>query len=143
MRRYFSLLVVLWRPGFSAKETAEQNSKSQESSFTLFLLVISVLLCHKYHFRQTCHHYSSAQPCVACTCILLAVFCYQILSLCSEMSKIHLMEGSDRWNNIFYFNLIWNFLMNVLHTYTYIHILYWCSLSGLFSSIEKKKNTNI
>ena len=29
-----------------------------------------------------------------------------------------------------------------VHTYI-VHILYWCSLNGLFSSIEKKKNTNI
>ena len=57
--------------------------------------------------------------CVARTCILLAVFCYQILSLSSEMSKIHLMEGRDRWNNIFYFNLIWNFLMNVKRNVSY------------------------
>ena len=49
-----------WRPCCTAKDTAEQNSKFQETSFTLFLLFISVLLYYKSHFRQTYHLYSSA-----------------------------------------------------------------------------------
>ena len=43
----------------------------------LFLLFIFVLLYYKSHFRQTCHLYSG------------------------EMSKRHLVEDSDRSNNIF------------------------------------------
>ena len=64
-------------------------------------LFISVLLCYKSNFRQTFHLYSRAPPCFARTRILLAVFCNQILTESGEMSKRHLMEGSDWWNNKF------------------------------------------
>ena len=70
----FFLLAFSWRPCCNAKETAGQNSKFQETSFTLFLLIISVLLYYKSHFRQACHLYSSSPLCVARTRILLAVF---------------------------------------------------------------------
>ena len=98
----FFLLAFSWRPCCSAKETAEKNSKFQETSFTLFLLFISVLLYYKSHFRQTCHLYSRSPLCVARTRIMLAVFCYLIISHSGEMSKRHLFEGSNRSNKIFH-----------------------------------------
>ena len=72
--QYFFLLAFSWRPCCYAKETAEQNSKFQETSFTLYLLFISILLYYKSHFRQTRHLYSRASLRVARTCILLEVF---------------------------------------------------------------------
>ena len=47
--QYFFLLAFSWRP-CTAKETAEQNLKFQETSFTLSLLFITVLLYEKSHF---------------------------------------------------------------------------------------------
>ena len=62
-------------------------------------LFISVLLFYKPNFQQTCHF--STPVCFPRTRILLIVFCNQILSISGEISKRHLVEGSDQWNSIF------------------------------------------
>ena len=98
--QYFFLLAFSWRPSCYAKETAEQNSKFQETSFTLYLLFISIVLYYKSHFRQTCHLYSRAPLRVSRTCMLLAVFLIKFYPI-QVMSKSHLVEGSGRSNNIF------------------------------------------
>ena len=64
-------------------------------------LFISVLLFYKSNFQQTCHLYFSTPVCFPRTRILLIVFCNQILSISGEISKRHLVKGSDQWNSIF------------------------------------------
>ena len=82
--QYFFLLAFSWWP-CTAKEPAKQNSKFQETSFTLSLFFITVLLYEKSHFRQTSHLYFLAPRRVARTRILLSVFgikFYPILVRC-------------------------------------------------------------
>ena len=64
-------------------------------------LFISLLLCYKPNFWQTIRLFSRALLCVARTRILLAVFFFLSNSIHfpGEMSKRHLVEGSDWWNN--------------------------------------------
>ena len=62
---------------------------------------LSVLLYYKSNFRQTDHLHSRTPLCVARTRILLAMFGSQILFGSGEMSERHLVESSDRWNNMF------------------------------------------
>ena len=64
-------------------------------------LFISVLLFYKSNFQQTCHLYFSTPVCFPRTRILLIVFYNQILSISGEISKRHVVEGSDQWNSIF------------------------------------------
>ena len=61
---------------------------------------LSVLLYCKSNFRQTDHLHSRTPLCVARTCFLLAMFGSQILFGSGEMSERHLVESSDRWNNM-------------------------------------------
>ena len=61
----------------------------------------SVLLFYKSNFQQKCHLYFSTPVCFPRTRILLIVFCNQILSISGEISKRHLVKGSDQWNSIF------------------------------------------
>ena len=67
------------------KGAGKQNSKFQETSFTLSLFFITVLLYEKSHFRQTSRLYFLAPRRVARSSILLSVFVikfYPILVRC-------------------------------------------------------------
>ena len=94
--RYFFLLAFSWRPGCNEKETAEQNSKFQETLTYLFLYFCATNPIFDRHFI------SSRAPCYV---LHVHEFCSQCFFLSNsihftgEMSKRHLVEGSDRWNN--------------------------------------------
>ena len=87
---------TLWCEGDGRGELKIES----ETSLHYFL---SVLLYYKSNFRQTDYLHSRTPlcTCVARTRILLAMFGSQILSGSGEMSKRHLVESSDRWNNMF------------------------------------------
>ena len=77
-----------WRPFRNAKGTAKQNETFQKRHH--WLIYFCVLQYYKSNFLTGMS-----------SCRLLAVVCYQILSVSGDMSKRHLAESIDRWNYIF------------------------------------------